>query len=53
MSDSSEHDEIFGDDSEASDNSLAERTNADDPAPEYVNSDEFQQFVKANNINVN
>ena len=41
MSDSSEHDEIFGDDSELSDNSLEERDAANDDPPTYINSDEF------------
>ena len=53
MSDSSDHDEIFGDDSDVSDNSLAERNNADDPAPDYVNSEEFKRFTEQNSIHVN
>jgi hypothetical protein len=38
MSDSSDNDEIFGDDSEVSDNSQGEREAATDDAPEYIES---------------
>jgi len=48
MSDSSDNNEIFGDDSEQSDDSQAERSEANDPAPDYINSEEFKEFVKIN-----
>ena len=53
MSDSSENNEIFGDDSDMSDNSQDERDAAQDEPPAYVNTDEFKKFVEQNKINVN
>jgi hypothetical protein len=53
MSDSSDHDEIFGDDSDASDDSQNEREVANDTAPTYIETEEFKSFVDVNKINLN